>query len=247
MCSSLEARRGGSWLTSTEIYDPITGTWSLTGDLSNVRSEHTAILLPDGRVLVAGGWNGSSYLNSTEVYDPAMGTWSTTAPLLTARCDYKSTLLLDGRVLVVGGEGNGPAYLGSAEVYDRGLGFQSFWQPTLTTVTSPRTIGVDQLQISGSGFRSFTYSETSGGNTQGSATNYPLVKLQRLDNEQVSWLRIDPTSGFTVNSYTSLPITNFQGGPTLVTVFVNGIPSDSKVIYVVNQNLIYLPLLLRRP
>ena len=235
----------GSWLTSTEIYNPVTEIWSLTGDISTVRSEHTATLLPDGKVLIAGGWNGTSYISSAEVYDPASGTWSATASLLTARCEFEATLLLDGSVLIVGGEGGGGSYLNSAEVYDRGLGYQSSWRPIISTVTSHLNPG-DSLQISGSGFRGYGYLEASGGGTQNSASNYPLVQLRSLDSEQERWLTPAESAGFTATTYNSAAITGFPDGPALVTVFVNGIPSLSKVINIVRVEHVYIPIL-RRP
>jgi len=67
-----------------------------------IRAFQTATLLPDGRVLVAGGQNYGSYFASSEVYDPATGVWSTTGSMNTARSLHTATLLPDGRVLVVG-------------------------------------------------------------------------------------------------------------------------------------------------
>jgi hypothetical protein len=237
---------GYSILTDVEIYDPATGTWSTTSPLTTARCCHTATLLPDGRVLVAAGQGSSEYLGSVEVYDPASGMWSATGALAFTRRDHTATLLLDGRVLITGGR-DSVDFLDSSEIYDRGLGFEADWRPILTTATSPVTTGVDKLQISGSGFRGVGYTEASGGNFQNSASNYPLVQLRRLDNGQLRWLWPDPTSGFSATSFTSLPITDFQGGPALLTVFVNGIPSQSKIISVIYKNHIYLPLLLRRP
>jgi hypothetical protein len=72
------------------------------------------------------------------------------------------------------------------------------------------------------------------------------VQLRSLDNEQVRWLRPDPSSGFTATTYSSVPVTGFPYGPALVTVFVNGIPSLSKVMIVTDYNHIYLPLLRRK-
>ena len=97
------------------------GTWTATGSLNTARQDHTATLLPDGKVLVVGGYNGS-HLTSAEVYDPATGAWSvTTGSLNTACVAHTATLLPNGRVLVAGGY-NSSGYLTSAEVYDPATG-----------------------------------------------------------------------------------------------------------------------------
>ena len=92
-------------LSSAELYDPVTGTWSGTGSLNTPRYLHTATLLANGKVLVAGGVNGGprAILNNAELYDPATGTWSVTAALNTGRTNHTATLLPNGKVLIVGG------------------------------------------------------------------------------------------------------------------------------------------------
>src|SRR4029078_4021428 len=72
-----------------------------TGSLGAARYSHTATLLQNGKVLVAGGFN-SSFLATAELYDPATGTWTTTGNLNTARNLHTATLLPNGKVLVVG-------------------------------------------------------------------------------------------------------------------------------------------------
>ena len=69
-------------------------------------TDHTATLLPSGKVLVAGGYDDGGTLSSAELYDPASGTWTATGSLGTARYDHTATLLPSGKVLVAGG-GNG--------------------------------------------------------------------------------------------------------------------------------------------
>ena len=63
---------GDEILSSTELYDPATGTWSYSGSLSDGLVEHTATLLPNGKVLVAGGdWGAGQISSGAELYDPA--------------------------------------------------------------------------------------------------------------------------------------------------------------------------------
>lgn len=89
------------------------------------RDQHTATLLPSGRLLIAGGLNNNGYPVKAELYDPATGEWSLTGDLNSARAYHTATLLPDGKVLVAGGF-NG-SLLGSAELYDPTT---EEWQPT---------------------------------------------------------------------------------------------------------------------
>jgi VCBS repeat-containing protein len=93
-------------------------TWRATGNLNIGRVEHTATLLPNGKVLVAGGYDSRDFLNSAELYDPATGKWSRTGNLTTARGGHTATLLLNGKVLVAGGNLSSPLVVNSAEIFD---------------------------------------------------------------------------------------------------------------------------------
>jgi WD40 repeat protein len=111
---------------SAQLFDPATRGWSAAGTVAN--DEHhrvTLTLLPSGKVLLAGGYDGSTGqpLATARLYDVATGTWTDTQPMLQARSGHTATLLPSGKVLVTGGEG--PEGV-TTEVYDPGTGS---WAP----------------------------------------------------------------------------------------------------------------------
>jgi len=97
---------------------PASAAWTTTGSMTEGRSQPSATLLKDGKVLVAGGSPGAAS-TTAELYDPATGTWTATGNLNVGRSQHTATLLSDGRVLVAGGGGGN---LTSAELYDPARG-----------------------------------------------------------------------------------------------------------------------------
>lgn len=110
-------------LDTAEIYDPDTDQFTLTGSLAAARGFHTATLLSDGRVLIAGGQFGTDTNpspTSAEIYDPATGEFTPAGSLQVARGFHTAVQLTDGRVLVVGGTAAALPFVGiqSTEIYD---------------------------------------------------------------------------------------------------------------------------------
>src|SRR4051812_48204159 len=87
----------------SELFDPITQSWTNSGTLAVGRELHTATLLQDGRVVVTGGQTANQLLGSTELYHPRSGQWIGAGALNQARELHSATILNSGLVLVAGG------------------------------------------------------------------------------------------------------------------------------------------------
>lgn len=97
---------GGQGLSTAEVYDPVATTFTPTnGPMSQARFEHSATLLQDGRVLIAGGHPNCALptTDTVEIYDPASKLFTPTGSMVIARAGHTETLLPDGRVLFTGG------------------------------------------------------------------------------------------------------------------------------------------------
>src|SRR5437899_2412534 len=97
------------------------GMLASDAQMNQARSGHTATLLANGKVLIAGGENSSGFVTPAEVFDPTNGVFSYSGSLSLPRADHTATRLADGRVLIAGGRGLlGPTNL--IEIFDFTLG-----------------------------------------------------------------------------------------------------------------------------
>jgi hypothetical protein len=119
----------GKPVATTEIFDPATGTFHPSGSLATARFSHAATLLPDGKVLIAGGSDSRdpartvakpNPLASAEIFDPESGGFTLAPSMTMPRLGSTATLLPDGEVLVVGGNAagmNGHETVARAELF----------------------------------------------------------------------------------------------------------------------------------
>ena len=137
-----------TFFATAELYDPITDTWASTGNnlTTGGRALHTATFLGNGKVLIAGGWNGTTSLFSAELYDPATNMFSatidtvllTTTTMTGIRSQHTATLLDNGKVLIAGGFGASDA-VAPAELYDPNAGTFTATTGSMAQARNPHT------------------------------------------------------------------------------------------------------------
>jgi Carbohydrate binding module (family 6)/Galactose oxidase, central domain len=165
--------------SSAELYNPETGTFARTGNLTTGREDHSATLLPDGTVLMAGGHGavpvsggGFDNLSVTELYNPASGTFRPSGNMATGRDRHQATLLDNGTVLITGGAeyypfgaGTRPyvyGLLASAELYTPGSTASTPHNGAAASI--PGTIQAENYDDGGEGI---AYHDISPGNSGG--------------------------------------------------------------------------------
>jgi hypothetical protein len=159
---------------STELLDPATGASTPGPDMVQPRVGQGAVLLPDGRVLMIGGFQPGTVTAATELFDPASNTFSAGPNLIEARADAVVVLLRDGSVLVAGGFAAHTS-IASVELLDPEL---TSFRPT-GAMSTPRTGHGGALLPDGRVI-------VIGGNTRGD-TGALLASAEAYDPSSGTW------------------------------------------------------------
>lgn len=128
---------------TAEIYDPTTSTWQAAASMRQARYSHSASLLPDGRVLVVGGFVPGPFhvaTRSAEIYDPLLNEWHMLAPMPTARAVHAAAVLKDGSVLVAGGVINPPNELHATDASELYHPYSGTWHATGALMVARRSL-----------------------------------------------------------------------------------------------------------
>jgi hypothetical protein len=173
--------------------------FTYTGAMGTNHSSHTATLLPNGKVLVAGGYGASSLysLPVAELYAPATGLWTPAAVMNKARVDHTATLLPDGGIVVAGGY-QGP-YLSSAELYP--APFYILVQPRSQLGYWGRSVSFSIIVTNGT--PPFSYQWRKDGMAISGATNSLLLLANLQDTDAGAYTVVATDAG--TDSLTSQP------------------------------------------
>jgi hypothetical protein len=177
-------------MTAADLYSPATGTWQAAANMNVAREVAASVVLPDGTVLMTGGYNGittTPYLASTEIYQPATNTWTPGPSMTQGRENHTATLLPDGQVLVAGGDAGAPGNaFATAELYS----------PGPTAPPAPVVTGVSPASGPAAGGTAVT---VSGSNLSAGNVSFGTAPATRVSCAAGSCTATSPTGSGTVD------------------------------------------------
>jgi hypothetical protein len=139
------------YIRQCEWYDPITGTWSLSGMINQSHGFHAQVLLEDGQLLIAGGVVGKpsrqSLTRIVEIFDPNSAIWTVSHPMATPRTAFTANLLSDGNMFAAGGSDKNYQPLASIEEFEAATGR---WHLLPTTLATARQLHTATTLLDGS-------------------------------------------------------------------------------------------------
>ena len=184
---------------SAELYNPSTGQWTFTGNMTVGRTGHTATLLKTGKVLVTGG---SAYeitcYASAELYDPATGEWTATGNMTQPRCLHSATLLPNGNVMVAGGVGS--LYDSNTQSDTDTVTTAEMYNPTTGTWTATGSLNAARADAATTLLQNGKVLTAGGYGKTGQNTTVTYLTSAEL---------YDPTSGHW-SLTTSIPVSSFE-------------------------------------
>jgi hypothetical protein len=227
------ADNSDSPLNTSQIFDADARTWGSLVTATIARDgPMSAVVLPNGKVLVVGGETGS---DEAEIFDPEAGTWSPvsfpSAATTTSLENVSAAVRLPTQQVLLAGGSNGASPINTVQVLDLGQFPPSARRSTISGFSPASVASLPQdLVVNGAGFLPVT--EGSGGTAStNSSTNYPLVQFARVADGVTYHLPVQPGTVSDAAATVSLPAT-FMEGYYFVTVIVNGVPSLASILQV---------------
>jgi hypothetical protein len=217
-----------------QLYDPALGSFvEISAGLNVARAFHRATLLPGGRVLLSGGvGTAGQAVDRTELYDRVSNRFFSGPTLAVGASRHVAVLLGTNRVLLCGGTVNPGSSSAQAEIFDPGQGYAGVrLAPSVQSLTNPLTMP-GAITAMGNNFTGD--SDGSSGSPNASPTNYPLLQLQRVDNDDQRLLLADTShaQAWSDHSITSALQSRVPAGHWRATVIANGVPSTQTFITV---------------
>ncbi len=183
----------GGETTTSLLYNPNLNSWTTTAPLNTARFDHNAILLPDGGVLVSGGFTASGgAVSSVEIYIPSAQAWVTAGNMPSGKGGHTTTLSSVGTVFDIGGLGTqgGSNYLSATDQFPFSVtpdintsgAPPSLRQPVVNAINIPVLLPGAALTITGSHFHGNTEASGGGASSANSDQNKPRMVLQAVDS-----------------------------------------------------------------